>query len=114
MYNEPAGREDVGRPRGLLRGRHWLVACVALLAAAGLLLWLALPNAAFVLGALGVSAWFFDERTRLKRKHDLVRLSGRNWVPRSELDEADSADDADYLGEAEADEANESGGGNDH
>lgn len=107
MDNEPAGREGVGRPRGLLRGRQWLVACVALLAAAGVLLWLALPNAAFVLGSLGVSAWFFDERMRLKRKHDLVRLGGRNWVPRSEMDDAD---DADYLDEAEADDAGEADG----
>lgn len=118
MQNEPAGREDVGRPRGLLRGRHWLVACVVLLAAAGVLLWLALPNAAFVLGSLGVSAWFFDERMRLKRRHDLVRLSGRNWVPRSELDDVDDVDGLDYLDDAGGADAvvesdGDSGGGGD-
>jgi N6-adenosine-specific RNA methylase IME4 len=70
-----------------MRERLWLIVSIALLASAGVLLWLAYTNAAFVLAVLGVSAWFFDVRMGLKRRHDLVKLSGRNWVPRSELDE---------------------------
>jgi hypothetical protein len=70
-----------------MRERLWLVVSIALLASAGVLLWLAYTNAAFVAAALGVCAWFFDVRMGLKRKHDLVKLSGRNWVPRGELEE---------------------------
>jgi N6-adenosine-specific RNA methylase IME4 len=70
-----------------MRERLWLVVSIALLASAGVLLWLAYTNAAFVAAALGVCAWFFDVRMNLKRRHDLVKLSGRNWVPRSELEE---------------------------
>jgi hypothetical protein len=70
-----------------MRERLWLVVSLALLAAAAVLLWLAYAGAAFVLAALGVSAWFFDMRMALKRKHDLVKLSGRNWVQRGELEE---------------------------
>jgi hypothetical protein len=110
MDNEPSGREDVDGPagRGLLRERRWLVVCVALLAAACVLLWFEYPNAAFVAGSLGVSAWFFDERMRLKRRHDLVKLSGRNWVPRGEMDDVD---DLDYVDDADdADDAGDAGG----
>lgn len=70
-----------------MRERLWLVVSIALLASAGVLLWLAYANAAFVAAALGVCAWFFDVRMNLKRRHDLVKLSGRNWVPRGELEE---------------------------
>jgi hypothetical protein len=76
-----------------MRERLWLVVSLALLAAAAVLLWLAYASAAFVLAALGVSAWFFDVRMGLKRKHDLVKLSGRNWVQRGELEETDDGED---------------------
>jgi hypothetical protein len=82
--HEGVGSQNAG---GLLRERLWAAVSVALLAAAGLLLWLAYTNAAFVAAALGVSAWFFDMRMQLKRRHDLVKLSGRNWIPRGELEE---------------------------
>lgn len=89
MENEPAGRErlESQASRGPLRERLWLVLSVALLAAAAVLLWLGHSGAAFVAAALGVCAWFFDMRMGLKRRHDLVKLSGRNWVPRSKLEE---------------------------
>ena len=112
MDNEPAGREGVGGAttgRGLLRERPWLVVSVVLVAAAGVLLWLSLPNAAFVVAALGATAWFYDERMRLKRKHDLVRLSGRNWVPRSELGDIDDADYVDDVVETDEDDTGEAG-----
>jgi hypothetical protein len=89
MENEPAGRERDVSPdrRAFMRERLWLVVSIALLASAGVLLWLAYTNAAFVAAALGVCAWFYDVRMGLKRKHDLVKLSGRNWVPRGELED---------------------------
>jgi hypothetical protein len=95
MENEPAEREHAGthNSRAFMRERLWLVVSLALLAAAAVLLWLAYASAAFVLAALGVSAWFFDVRMGLKRKHDLVKLSGRNWVPRGELEETDDGED---------------------
>lgn len=69
-----------------MRERLWLAVSIALLASAAVLLWLGRTNAAFVAAALGVCAWFFDVRMGIKRRHDLVKLSGRNWVPRSELE----------------------------
>ena len=69
-----------------MRERLWLFVSIALLAAACVLFLLAYTNSAFVAAALGLCAWFFQMRTNLKRKHDLVKLSGRNWVPRSELE----------------------------
>jgi hypothetical protein len=76
-----------------MRERLWLVVSIALLASAGVLLWLAYTNAAFVAAALGVCAWFLDVRMSLKRRHDLVKLSGRNWVPRAELEEIEDDED---------------------
>jgi hypothetical protein len=77
-----------------MRERLWLVVSIALLVAAGVLLWLAYTSAAFVAAVLGVCAWFFNMRMNLKRRHDLVRLSGRNWVPRGELEKLeDGAED---------------------
>ena len=87
MENEPEGRAESPNRRASVRERLWLVVSIALLAAAAVTLWLAHVNAAFVLAALGLCAWFFDLRMGLKRRHDLVRLSGRNWVPRSRLEE---------------------------
>ena len=72
-----------------MRARLWLVVSIALLASAAVLLLLGRSNAAFVAAALGVCAWFFDVRMGLKRRHDLVKLSGRNWVPRDELERLD-------------------------
>lgn len=101
------GREPVddgggrGASGGPLSGRLWLVVSVLLLAAAGVLLWAERPDGAFVAAVLGVSAWFYDVRSGLRRKHDLVRLSGRNWVPREELDDVDDADEADEAGDAD-------------
>jgi hypothetical protein len=125
MENEPAERdahavrENVGGPhgRGPLREHAWLFASFALLAAAAVLLWLARTDAAFVAAALGVSAWFLDVREGLKRRHDLVKLSGRNWIPRDELDDADDPDYVDDVDESDgaddvddADDADDVGG----
>jgi Flp pilus assembly protein TadB len=89
MEKEPAGRERLESPTtsNFMRERLWLVVSIALLASAAVLLWLGHTSAAFVAAALGVCAWFLDVRTGLKRRHDLVKLSGRNWVPRDELEE---------------------------
>lgn len=76
-----------------MRERLWLFVSIALLVGAAALLWLAYTSAAFVAAALGVCAWFFDMRMGLKRRHDLVRLSGRNWVPRGELEKLDEGED---------------------
>lgn len=76
-----------------MRERLWLVISIALLASAAVLLLLGYSNAAFVAAALGACAWFFDVRMGLKRRHDLVKLSGRNWVPRSELEKLEDEDD---------------------
>ena len=76
-----------------MRERLWLVVSIALLASAAVTLWLGHTSAAFVLAALGVCAWFFDVRMGLKRRHDLVKLSGRNWVPRAEVEKLDDEED---------------------
>jgi hypothetical protein len=100
-----AGRKDVegGSGRAPLLARPWLAASILLLAAAGALLWLNRPDAGFLAATLGVSAWFYDVRAGLKRKHDLVRLGGRNWVPRDELDDVDDADSDDGDDDADGD-----------
>jgi hypothetical protein len=66
--------------------RGWLAVAFVLLVAAAALLYAARPNAAFVVAALGVSAWFLNVRNGLKRKHDLVKRGGRNWEPRGRDD----------------------------
>ena len=66
--------------------RVWRVAAYALLAATLVLLYLRHTDMAFVTAALGVSAWFLNVRTGIKRKHDLVRDGGRNWRPRAEVE----------------------------
>lgn len=95
MENEPAGHERLESPngRGFIRERIWLVVSLALLASAAVLLLLGHTSAAFVAAALAVCAWFFDVRAGLKRRHDLVKLSGRNWVPRSKLEELEDEED---------------------
>ncbi len=75
-----------------MRERLWLAVSIALLASAAALVVLGYANAAFVAAALGACAWFFDVRTGLKRRHDLVKLSGRNWVPRSDLKDEEEDD----------------------
>jgi Flp pilus assembly protein TadB len=91
MDNEPDVRDGARQPSGGGRGfkQPWLVASIVLLASAGALLYFARPDAAFVAAVLGVSAWFYQVRANLKRRHDLVKLSGRNWVPRGDIEEAD-------------------------
>jgi hypothetical protein len=63
------------------------VAAFLLFATASVLLYLRLPEAAFLSAALGAAAWFLGVRTALIRKHDLVKVGGRNWRPRSEVEE---------------------------
>lgn len=67
----------------------WLVVACLLLVASVVLLLLSRADAAFVCAALGVSAWFWNMRAGLKRKHDLVKLSGRNWVRRGDEEDGD-------------------------
>jgi hypothetical protein len=62
-----------------------------LLVASAALLYLRRPSAAFVVAALGISAWFLNVRNGLRRRHDLVKRGGRNWEPRGRgEDERDS------------------------
>ena len=93
-----AGRETGGAGAGARfnLGRVYRPAAYALLAAAAALLLLRQLNAAFLVGALGLSAWFLDVRNRLIRKHDLVKVGGRNWRPRREVEaeERRAAEDA--------------------
>lgn len=67
----------------------WLAVACLLLAASVTLLLLSHDDAAFVCAALGVSAWFWNVREGLRRKHNLVRLSGRNWVQRGDEEDED-------------------------
>ncbi|MDT7809908.1 MAG: hypothetical protein QOJ70_3721 [Acidobacteriota bacterium] len=67
--------------------RGWLVVACALLVVSAALLYVGRPSAAFVTAALGVSAWFLNVRTGLKRKHNLVKRGGRNWEPRGRDEE---------------------------
>lgn len=76
-------------------------AAYALLAAAAVLIILGRPEAAFLAAGLGASAWFLHVRDALIRKHDLVKVGGRNWRPRREVERESAADDGD--GEEEED-----------
>ena len=67
----------------------WLVVACFLLAASVVLLLLSHADAAFVCAALGVSSWFWNVRDGLKRKHNLKKLSGRNWVQRGDEEDED-------------------------
>jgi hypothetical protein len=69
------------------------VAAFLLFAAASVLLYLERPEAAFLVAALGAAAWFLSVRTALIRKHDLVKVGGRNWRPRREVEKEDAAED---------------------
>jgi hypothetical protein len=82
-----APREDSANGDFNIFRQPWLVVACLLLVASVVLLLLSRADAAFVCAALGVSAWFWNVRVGLKRKHDLVKASGRNWVQRGEADE---------------------------
>lgn len=69
------------------------VAAFLLFAAALVLLYLERPEAAFLVAALAAAAWFLSVRTALIRKHDLVKVGGRNWRPRREVEKEDAAED---------------------
>jgi hypothetical protein len=72
--------------------RVFRVAACLLFAASPVLLYLGRPEAAFLVAALGAAAWFLGMRTALVRKHDLVKVGGRNWRPRREVEEEDVED----------------------
>jgi hypothetical protein len=78
-------------------GRVWRVAAYVLFAAAAVLLALRHVEAAFAVGVLGAAAWFVNVRASLIRKHDLVKVGGRNWRPRREVEreEAEAAPEED-------------------
>jgi len=93
---EPGGdaRVEAARGGGAKRAggrfdfeRGWMAVAAVLLFAAAVLLYLELSNAAFVVAALGLSAWFWNVRNGLKRKHDLVKRGPRNWEPRGRDDD---------------------------
>ena len=73
--------------------RVFKVAAFALFAAAAALLFLARREAAFLVAGLGAAAWFLNVRTTLIRKHDLVKVGGRDWRPRREVEEDAGEDD---------------------
>jgi hypothetical protein len=88
LQDDPPNEEDDSPPGGFnLFRQPWLVVACLLLAASVTLLLLSHDDAAFVCAALGVSAWFWNVREGLRRKHNLVRLSGRNWVQRGDEEE---------------------------
>jgi hypothetical protein len=62
----------------------WLVVACLFLVASAILLLLSHPDAAFVCAALGVSAWFWNVRGQLKRKHNLKKQGRRNWGQRGD------------------------------
>ena len=66
--------------------RVWRVVAYALIAAALVLLYLGRTDLAFFAGVLGLSAWFLNVRTAVRRKHDFVRDGPRNWRPRAEVE----------------------------
>jgi Flp pilus assembly protein TadB len=82
-------RDDSANGDFSLFRQPWLVVACLLLVASVVLLLLSRADAAFVCAALGVSAWFWNVRAGLKRKHDLVKASGRNWVQRGDEEDED-------------------------
>jgi hypothetical protein len=78
---------------GFDSARLWRLLAYALLAATLVLLYLRRTDLALFAFALGVSAWFLNVRTGIKRKHDLVRDGGRNWRPRAEVEARYAEDD---------------------
>lgn len=78
---------------GLDYGRVWRVVAFALVAAAAALVFLGHNGAAFFVAGLGASAWFLNVRATLIRKHDLVKVGGRNWRPRREVERESEAEE---------------------
>ncbi|HEX8559319.1 MAG TPA: hypothetical protein VF668_14535 [Pyrinomonadaceae bacterium] len=74
-----------------VRGRLLRGAACALFAAAAALLLAGRTEAAFLVAGLGASAWFLNVRAGLIRKHDLVKVGGRNWRPRDEVEAEEAA-----------------------
>ena len=69
-------------------------AAFLLFASAPVLLYLGRTEAAFLVAALGAAAWFLSVRISLVRKHDLVKVGGRDWRPRREVEAEEAAADA--------------------
>jgi hypothetical protein len=69
--------------------RVWRLLAYALGVATLVLLYLRHTEVAFVMAALGASAWFLNVRAGIKRKHDLVKDGARNWRPRAEVEARD-------------------------
>jgi hypothetical protein len=78
-------RDAAGEPSRFDSARVWRVAAYALLAAAAVLLFMRRFEPAFFVAGLGAAAWFLNVRTALIRKHDLVKVGGRDWRPRREV-----------------------------
>lgn len=81
-----AADDAAAKPARFDYGRVWRVAALALLLAAAALIYLGYNGAAFFVAGLGASAWFLNVRATLIRKHDLVKVGGRNWRPRREVE----------------------------
>jgi len=79
-----ADEETEAREGFNLFRQPWLVVACILLAAAAVLLLLSRTDAAFVVAALGVSAWFWNVRENLRREHGLERRGRRDWRPRGD------------------------------
>lgn len=80
---------------GIDFARVWRVLAYVLVAAALVLLYLRRTDLAFFAGALGLSAWFLNVRTAVKRKHDLVKDGPRSWRPRAEVEKRRAEEDED-------------------
>lgn len=93
--DEDAARAGDGRARDAAtprdRGPLFRGAAYALFAAAVALLLAGSTEAAFLVAGLGASAWFLNVRAVLIRKHDLVKVGGRNWRPRDEVEAEEAA-----------------------
>jgi hypothetical protein len=87
-------RAAAGGPARFDYGRVWRLTAYALIAGAAALLSLRRFDAAFLVAGLGAAAWFLNVRTTLIRKHDLVKVGGRDWRPRREV-ETDEEKDVD-------------------
>jgi hypothetical protein len=83
---------DAGAAARFNFGHVFRVAAWLLFTATLVLLYLRHPEVAFLMATLGAAAWFLGVRTTLIRKHDLVKVGGRNWRPRREV-EADGGED---------------------
>jgi hypothetical protein len=88
--DEREGVDDSGESGGPARkgfGRLFMVAACLLFAGTAALLFLGRFEAAFLVAALGASAWFLGVRSGLIKKHDLVRVGRRDWRPRREVEQ---------------------------